>query len=130
MSSRPDYSKLPVEKVTTNRPSSSKDEDPRLCEADFFKDTELNVATKGLLEKLVHGGYGTVFQEEQSDSSLMLLKDLVVVKRNFSQSCTIGNIQHVNVPPGLSRATIENLIAIQGTQFHNHHEQASPIIPS
>ncbi|PHT38795.1 hypothetical protein CQW23_22368 [Capsicum baccatum] len=97
MSSRPDYSKLPVEKVTTNRPSSSKDEDPRLCVADFFKDTELNVATKGLLEKLVHGGYGTVFQEEQSDSSLMLLKDLVVVKRNFSQSCTIGNIQHVNV---------------------------------
>ncbi|PHT85948.1 hypothetical protein T459_08054 [Capsicum annuum] len=88
MSSRPDYSKLPVEKVTTNRPSSSKDEDPRLCEADFFKDTR---------EKLVHGGYGTVFQEEQSDSSLMLLKDLVVVKRNFSQSCTIGNIQHVNV---------------------------------
>ncbi|XP_055814279.1 uncharacterized protein LOC129883691 [Solanum dulcamara] len=43
MSSVPDYNKLPVEKFAVSRPSYSSPEDPRLCEAEFFKDTDEGV---------------------------------------------------------------------------------------
>lgn len=70
-----------------------------------FSYKELHAATKGFSEKLGHGGFGTVFLGELSDSSSS--STAVAVKRlekpgggekEFrAEVCTIGNIQHVNL---------------------------------
>lgn len=66
-----------------------------------FSYKELNAATKGFSEKLGHGGFGTVFLGELSDSSLVAVKRLERPgggEREFrAEVCTIGNIQHVNL---------------------------------
>ncbi|XP_060218576.1 G-type lectin S-receptor-like serine/threonine-protein kinase SD2-2 [Lycium barbarum] len=66
-----------------------------------FSYKELNAATKGFSEKLGHGGFGTVFLGELSDSSLVAVKRLERSgggeKEFRAEVCTIGNIQHVNL---------------------------------
>ncbi|XP_009615767.1 G-type lectin S-receptor-like serine/threonine-protein kinase SD2-2 [Nicotiana tomentosiformis] len=66
-----------------------------------FSYKELNAATKGFSEKLGHGGFGTVFLGELSDSSLVAVKRLERPgggeKEFRAEVCTIGNIQHVNL---------------------------------
>ncbi|XP_019240634.1 PREDICTED: ervatamin-B-like [Nicotiana attenuata] len=56
MSSVPDYSKLPVERVTVSRPSYSKPEDLRLCSADFFKKCQWSWVGKGCLNAVEDQG--------------------------------------------------------------------------
>ena len=66
-----------------------------------FSYKELHIATRGFSEKLGHGGFGTVFQGELKDSSLVAVKRLDRpggAEREFrAEVCTIGNIQHVNL---------------------------------
>ncbi|XP_015062813.1 G-type lectin S-receptor-like serine/threonine-protein kinase SD2-2 [Solanum pennellii] len=66
-----------------------------------FSYKELSAATKGFSEKLGHGGFGTVFLGELSDSSLVAVKRLERAgggeKEFRAEVCTIGNIQHVNL---------------------------------
>ncbi|KAF3617523.1 G-type lectin S-receptor-like serine/threonine-protein kinase SD2-2 [Capsicum annuum] len=78
-----------------------------------FSYKELNAATKGFSEKLGHGGFGTVFLGELSDSSLVAVKRLERPgggeKEFRAEVCTIGNIQHVN------------LVRLRGFCFENSH---------
>ena len=66
-----------------------------------FSYKELNAATQGFSEKLGHGGFGTVFKGELSDSSQVAVKRLERPgggeKEFRAEVCTIGNIQHVNL---------------------------------
>jgi hypothetical protein len=66
-----------------------------------FSYKELHLATRAFSEKLGHGGFGTVFQGELSDSTLVAVKRLERpggAEREFrAEVCTIGNIQHVNL---------------------------------
>lgn len=62
---------------------------------------ELHTVTRGFSEKLGHGGFGTVFQGQLSDSTPVAVKRLERLgngEREFrAEVCTIGNIQHVNL---------------------------------
>nr|GMC82628.1 G-type lectin S-receptor-like serine/threonine-protein kinase SD2-2 [Ipomoea batatas] len=66
-----------------------------------FSYKELHTATKGFSEKLGHGGYGSVFRGELSDSSVVAVKRLDRPgggENEFrAEVCTIGYIQHVNL---------------------------------
>ncbi|XP_019176163.1 PREDICTED: G-type lectin S-receptor-like serine/threonine-protein kinase SD2-2 [Ipomoea nil] len=66
-----------------------------------FSYKELHIATKGFSEKLGHGGYGSVFRGELSDSSVVAVKRLDRPgggeKEFRAEVCTIGYIQHVNL---------------------------------
>ncbi|KAK7292696.1 hypothetical protein RJT34_15548 [Clitoria ternatea] len=66
-----------------------------------FSYKELQLATRGFSEKVGHGGFGTVFQGELSDSSLVAVKRLERPgggeKEFRAEVSTIGNIQHVNL---------------------------------
>lgn len=67
----------------------------------MFSYKELHGVTRGFSEKLGHGGFGTVFQGELSDSTIVAVKRLERPgggEREFrAEVCTIGNIQHVNL---------------------------------
>ncbi|KAF5731746.1 Receptor-like protein kinase 4 isoform 1 [Tripterygium wilfordii] len=66
-----------------------------------FSYKELQAATRVFSEKLGHGGFGTVFQGQLSDSSIVAVKRLERQgsgeKEFRAEVCTIGNIQHVNL---------------------------------
>ncbi|XP_020210020.1 G-type lectin S-receptor-like serine/threonine-protein kinase SD2-2 [Cajanus cajan] len=66
-----------------------------------FSYKELQLATRGFSEKVGHGGFGTVFQGELSDSSVVAVKRLERPgggeKEFRAEVSTIGNIQHVNL---------------------------------
>ncbi|XP_027334911.1 G-type lectin S-receptor-like serine/threonine-protein kinase SD2-2 [Abrus precatorius] len=66
-----------------------------------FSYKELQLATRGFSEKVGHGGFGTVFQGELSDSTLVAVKRLERPgggeKEFRAEVSTIGNIQHVNL---------------------------------
>ena len=66
-----------------------------------FSYKELQLATRGFSEKLGHGGFGTVFQGELSDSTVVAVKRLERPgggeKEFRAEVSTIGNIQHVNL---------------------------------
>ncbi|KAJ7962417.1 S-receptor-like serine/threonine-protein kinase [Quillaja saponaria] len=66
-----------------------------------FSYKELHMATRGFSEKLGHGGFGTVFQGELTDSTVVAVKRLErpggAEKEFRAEVCTIGNIQHVNL---------------------------------
>lgn len=66
-----------------------------------FSYKELQLATRGFSDKVGHGGFGTVFQGELSDSSLVAVKRLERPgggeKEFRAEVSTIGNIQHVNL---------------------------------
>lgn len=66
-----------------------------------FSYKELHGLTRGFSEKLGHGGFGTVFQGELSDSTIVAVKRLERPgggeKEFRAEVCTIGNIQHVNL---------------------------------
>ncbi|XP_061341306.1 G-type lectin S-receptor-like serine/threonine-protein kinase SD2-2 [Gastrolobium bilobum] len=67
----------------------------------LFSYKELQLATRGFSEKVGHGGFGTVFQGELSDSTLVAVKRLERPgggeKEFRAEVSTIGNIQHVNL---------------------------------
>ncbi|KAL1328988.1 G-type lectin S-receptor-like serine/threonine-protein kinase SD2-2 [Arachis hypogaea] len=67
----------------------------------MFSYKELQLATRGFSEKVGHGGFGTVFQGELSDSTLVAVKRLERPgsgeKEFRAEVSTIGNIQHVNL---------------------------------
>ncbi|KAH1085737.1 hypothetical protein AAZX31_07G066300 [Glycine max] len=66
-----------------------------------FSYKELQLATRGFSEKVGHGGFGTVFQGELSDASVVAVKRLERPgggeKEFRAEVSTIGNIQHVNL---------------------------------
>ncbi|KAE9605390.1 hypothetical protein Lal_00025416 [Lupinus albus] len=66
-----------------------------------FSYKELQLATRGFSDKVGHGGFGTVFLGELSDSSLVAVKRLERPgggeKEFRAEVSTIGNIQHVNL---------------------------------
>ncbi|WVZ17184.1 hypothetical protein V8G54_010166 [Vigna mungo] len=66
-----------------------------------FSYKELQLATRGFSEKIGHGGFGTVFQGELSDASVVAVKRLERPgsgeKEFRAEVSTIGNIQHVNL---------------------------------
>lgn len=66
-----------------------------------FSYKELQVATRGFSDKVGHGGFGTVFQGELSDSTVVAVKRLERPgggeKEFRAEVSTIGNIQHVNL---------------------------------
>jgi hypothetical protein len=66
-----------------------------------FSYKELHEVTKGFSQRLGHGGFGTVFQGELLDSTLVAVKRLERPghgqKEFLAEVCTIGKIQHVNV---------------------------------
>lgn len=66
-----------------------------------FSYKELHTVTRGFSDKLGHGGFGTVFQGELSDSTIVAVKRLERPgsgeKEFRAEVCTIGNIQHVNL---------------------------------
>ncbi|KAJ7951163.1 S-receptor-like serine/threonine-protein kinase [Quillaja saponaria] len=66
-----------------------------------FSYKELQLATRGFSDKLGHGGFGTVFQGELSDSTVVAVKRLERPgggeKEFRAEVCTIGNIQHLNL---------------------------------
>lgn len=66
-----------------------------------FSYKELHLATRGFSEKVGHGGFGTVFQGELSDSTVVAVKRLERPgggeKEFRAEVSTIGNIQHVNL---------------------------------
>lgn len=66
-----------------------------------FSYKELQVATRGFSDKVGHGGFGTVFQGELSDSTAVAVKRLERPgggeKEFRAEVSTIGNIQHVNL---------------------------------
>ncbi|KAI4328815.1 hypothetical protein L6164_021141 [Bauhinia variegata] len=79
-----------------------KDDEPfPVLNLHVFSYKELQLATRGFSEKVGHGGFGTVFQGELADSSLVAVKRLERPgrgEREFrAEVCTIGNIQHVNL---------------------------------
>ncbi|XP_077241973.1 receptor-like protein kinase 4 [Tasmannia lanceolata] len=73
----------------------------------IFTYKELQAATRGFSDKLGHGGFGTVFRGELTDSTELGNSAAIAVKRlerpgggerEFrAEVCTIGNIQHVNL---------------------------------
>ncbi|XP_054785238.1 G-type lectin S-receptor-like serine/threonine-protein kinase SD2-2 [Prosopis cineraria] len=67
----------------------------------LFSYKELQLATRGFSEKVGHGGFGTVFQGELPDSTLVAVKRLERPgsgeKEFRAEVSTIGNIQHVNL---------------------------------
>nr|GLL25418.1 G-type lectin S-receptor-like serine/threonine-protein kinase SD2-2 [Ipomoea trifida] len=73
----------------------------RMMNLKVFSYKELHTATKGFSEKLGHGGYGSVFRGELSDSSVVAVKRLDRPgggENEFrAEVCTIGYIQHVNL---------------------------------
>ncbi|XP_031275746.1 protein DETOXIFICATION 34-like [Pistacia vera] len=66
-----------------------------------FSYKELHTVTRGFSDKLGHGGFGTVFQGELSDATIVAVKRLERPgsgeKEFRAEVCTIGNIQHVNL---------------------------------
>ncbi|CAL5196054.1 unnamed protein product [Lathyrus oleraceus] len=66
-----------------------------------FSYKELQLATRGFSEKVGHGGFGTVFQGELSDSTVVAVKRLERPgggeKEFRAEVSTIGNIQHINL---------------------------------
>ncbi|WJX86946.1 hypothetical protein P8452_69188 [Trifolium repens] len=66
-----------------------------------FSYKELQLATRGFSEKVGHGGFGTVFQGELNDSTVVAVKRLERPgggeKEFRAEVSTIGNIQHVNL---------------------------------
>ncbi|CAJ1950163.1 unnamed protein product [Sphenostylis stenocarpa] len=66
-----------------------------------FSYKQLQLATRGFSEKIGHGGFGTVFQGELSDASIVAVKRLERPgggeKEFRAEVSTIGNIQHVNL---------------------------------
>ncbi|KAK7389933.1 hypothetical protein VNO78_25230 [Psophocarpus tetragonolobus] len=66
-----------------------------------FSYKELQLATRGFSDKVGHGGFGTVFQGELFDASIVAVKRLERPgggeKEFRAEVSTIGNIQHVNL---------------------------------
>ncbi|KAJ4838728.1 hypothetical protein Tsubulata_043736 [Turnera subulata] len=67
----------------------------------LFTYEELEAATRGFSVKLGSGGFGTVFQGELPDETIVAVKRLDKPnsgeKEFRAEVCTIGNVQHINL---------------------------------
>ncbi|KAK7349504.1 hypothetical protein VNO77_06926 [Canavalia gladiata] len=87
--------------VKVKKKGSEEDGFVPMLNLQVFSYKELQLATRGFSEKVGHGGFGTVFQGELSDSTPVAVKRLERPgggeKEFRAEVSTIGNIQHVNL---------------------------------